>query len=499
MLPSTSATDVDATTTVSETSSTVARKTRQILWHLRVRNVLRKDCTSAGFEVKRAKARAKVSSMRTRIMPAEEVTQIERHFKDVVDSNPELKLLLRRRGEHFKEKCSARKLKGYNGLITWNGPWGKIPYEGLPQEPSPDHDYGAELEEVLQRVRKDKKFVALWDAFDEAMRLLCDELRVAQQTWALELCTKTLRNGREVRVHAHAFLMWHQFQDFDEAALSKMDFMASKAFVKATLSGGHARQRLLSAQNGHFYLLCGKLGSLRASGTVELWTDVVVRPPMILQLFVQEKLSSETARRLFLRAGFSAEQNVKNILFIDEEYRKRDEAALVLKIEQQLREKMRPARTLPIVTSQWLPQYAEVKDRYRFLVLEGDSGCGKSRWSRLQGKPAEIFEVDCAGKQFLDLRGLRRPQHLYCLCDEATPQLVLLNKKLFQAGVSLCKLGDSSTGMYSYSVWPFRLRFIITSNNWMELVGKLKSDPDKEWLRANSVYHYCTGPLYEPA
>ena len=48
--------------------------------------------------------------------------------------------------------------------------------------------------------------------------------------------------------------------------------------------------------------------------------------------------------------------------------------------------------------------------------------------------------------------------------------------------------------MYAYSVWPFRLRFIITSYNWMELVGKLKSDADKEWLRANSVYHYCADP-----
>ena len=51
--------------------------------------------------------------------------------------------------------------------------------------------------------------------------------------------------------------------------------------------------------------------------------------------------------------------------------------------------------------------------------------------------------------------------------------------------------------MYSYKVWVFRLRFIITSNKWMELVGKLKSEADREWLHHNSVYRHCTESLYE--
>ena len=50
--------------------------------------------------------------------------------------------------------------------------------------------------------------------------------------------------------------------------------------------------------------------------------------------------------------------------------------------------------------------------------------------------------------------------------------------------------------VYSYEVWPYKLRFIITSSNWMELVGKLASDADAEWLRNNSVYYLCEEPLY---
>ena len=61
----------------------------------------------------------------------------------------------------------------------------------------------------------------------------------------------------------------------------------------------------------------------------------------------------------------------------------------------------------------------------------------------------------------------------------------------------MCTMGESSTGMYSYKVWAFRLRFIITSNKWMELAPKVKSDADREWLQKNSVYHHCTEALYE--
>ena len=50
--------------------------------------------------------------------------------------------------------------------------------------------------------------------------------------------------------------------------------------------------------------------------------------------------------------------------------------------------------------------------------------------------------------------------------------------------------------VYSYEVWSYKVRFIITSNNWMELVGKLASDADKTWLRNNSVYDLCEEPLY---
>ena len=72
-----------------------------------------------------------------------------------------------------------------------------------------------------------------------------------------------------------------------------MGFRGGATFVVSSFASGHSRQRLLSAQTGFFYCLVMKKGAVKAGGTVKLWTDVIVRPPMILQLFVKEKLSFE--------------------------------------------------------------------------------------------------------------------------------------------------------------------------------------------------------------
>ena len=48
--------------------------------------------------------------------------------------------------------------------------------------------------------------------------------------------------------------------------------------------------------------------------------------------------------------------------------------------------------------------------------------------------------------------------------------------------------------MYAYTVWPWRVRFILTSNHWMHQVSKLKSDADKQWLQVNLGHYHVTEP-----
>ena len=60
-----------------------------------------------------------------------------------------------------------------------------------------------------------------------------------------------------------------------------------------------------------------------------------------------------------------------------------------------------------------------------------------------------------------------------------------------QVGPAPCMLGASAIGMRQYTAFAFRLRFIVASNNWMELVSALKSDAGQRWLHASSVYYRC--------
>ena len=53
------------------------------------------------------------------------------------------------------------------------------------------------------------------------------------------------------------------------------------------------------------------------------------------------------------------------------------------------------------------------------------------------------------------------------LLDEvAGPTFVVNNKKLLQAHVDGAKLGQSSTQLFSYEVFLWRVPIMLTTNNW---------------------------------
>ena len=103
------------------------RHAKKALWHLRVRNVLRKDVSTAPWDVKRARARAKVAGMKGSLMSKQEIEQISTHYKDAVTKTPGVEFLLRNYGDACVAKFKRRDIKAYNALVTWSGSWGLIP------------------------------------------------------------------------------------------------------------------------------------------------------------------------------------------------------------------------------------------------------------------------------------------------------------------------------------------------------------------------------------
>jgi len=65
-----------------------------------------------------------------------------------------------------------------------------------------------------------------------------------------------------------------------------------------------------------------------------------------------------------------------------------------------------------------------------------------------------------------------------------------------QAGPAWVSDGYSTTNMYSYKVWPHKVKFIVSSNTWSAELAKCEA-ADRAWLCANSVWARVSHPLYE--
>ena len=132
-------------------------------------------------------------------------------------------------------------------------------------------------------------------------------------------------------------------------------------------------------------------------------------------------------------------------------------------------------------------QFETVKSRYKFLVLCGNSGTGKTWFCKhITGNPLEVLEVNCANCPEPDLRQYDPFLHKAILFDEASPAMVISQKKLFQCPPVEVALGSSTTNCHAYSIFVSGCRFVICSNTWVEDVNKMEKMGDREWLNANS-------------
>jgi len=63
---------------------------------------------------------------------------------------------------------------------------------------------------------------------------------------------------------------------------------------------------------------------------------------------------------------------------------------------------------------------------------------------------------------------------------------------MFQSNNDVHTLGSSNTGIYSYSVWLYRVPIVITIDH------TARWDVHEPWLRENSVLIDLTEPCYIP-
>jgi len=178
--------------------------------------------------------------------------------------------------------------------------------------------------------------------------------------------------------------------------------------------------------------------------------------------------------------------NLDNIKRLEREVANMLLAAKLEEIQKALRGKLQPFKKYSKV-DEFLAQYKEIRSRYKFLVLEGQSKTGKTCFTKwLLGNPDRVFETNCAACPEPELRDFNSLYHEIILFDEAAPEMVINQKKLFQAPPCFVEMGCSATNCHSYRVLVSGTRLVICSNGWSEAVAQMRSEADKDWLRENS-------------
>ena len=246
---------------------------------------------------------------------------------------------------------------------------------------------------------------------------------------------------------------------------------------------------------GCYYVRAPKIGQLFQAGTKVPFDDFSVSPTWISALVMAGKMHAAIARLEYARALCCAEANIRNLECAARVKREYEQEAARLRVELAIRESERAFRIIPDVEL-WKQQYETVQGRYKFLVLDGPSRMGKTRFTLSMGGPRSVLSLDCAACVEPDMKAFLRGQHTVILFDEARATMVIRCKKLFQASSDLVQLATSATNMMSYVVWVHAVRMVIASNRWKQDLEALDQQ-DRAWIEANSIYVFVDTPLFQ--
>ena len=249
------------------------------------------------------------------------------------------------------------------------------------------------------------------------------------------------------------------------------------------------------AGGGAYYLQAPKIGSLFQTGSAKPFEDYPVAAKWIFQLVQAQKITYAAARVELIKTG----ENLCRLLPDLDRYHAESTAARLHQRAAAVQDMLRFTACRPIRVPEgeaWKARYGRgVWRRKKFLVLEGQSGTGKTEFVRGLYGTLQTLELNCAGLVAVNLRDYKPFEHKVVLWDEASPELVLTNRKLFQCPPCWIDLGHSATAREVYKVWVNDALFVIATNRWAAALEELVKE-DREWLQANQVYVHVTQPLW---
>lgn len=129
----------------------------------------------------------------------------------------------------------------------------------------------------------------------------------------------------------------------------------------------------------------------------------------------------------------------------------------------------------------FMEQFRWAQERYRMYALQGPSQAAKTSFAKACFK--NPFVVTVQGQKSLDLRNFEYGTHDALVLDNLNSfQVILDHRALLQANNDMHRLGESATGIYSYSVYLWSVPIFLTLDLDVKAAEEMGQS---EWLRAN--------------
>ena len=393
----------------------------------------------------------------------------------------------------YAKSSRSRFVDSKTALFTFNGPWGVVTDITVPEAVKTPSAFNTAVDEVCEELRQHERVLMLWSEFKKKAEGWKDAFFLSSVAFCMELCTQTLESEGIIRVHFHAF-----FRSNSRIRIERgyhVAFKGSEPFKSDNVMGGSRSSRGPGTNAGMYYLQAPKIGSIFTSGTVLPFKDYLVSGEWIMNLVQAGKLNFDTAREEIVRTA----KNLPRILAsLDRWHREMQQASLkehIRSVQLELDARRKPFKSIDVVND-WVRSHDTNLMRYKFLVLCGGSGLGKTQFAKGLVGAGRTLELNMASAPEPDMREYDHTAHDLVLFDECGPEQVLKQKKLFQCPPVEVGLAASATSCHAYKVWVHKKLFVVATNVWQYEMSRLNCD-DAAWLAANSVLYEVLEPLWD--
>ena len=291
-------------------------------------------------------------------------------------------------------------------LFTWNGDWGDLSvtraqldacFDGVSLSPTG-------VEQLCDELQKDDRVLVLWKDLQTHVGKMQMTLQSDDHAYSLEVCTETLKDKRQVRLHAHAF--YKKGSKMYMAHVQQAKFKFCKPNKSPTIGGVNAN-RASSGFAGMYYCVAPKFGSVFSHGTQKPYKEFPVSNQWIFSMIQAEKMQYPSARRELVRVGKGLTRSLADL----ERWRQQRQQLLLeakcLALQKRLRAKQKRFREVPIV-QEWLAKWAHSKEdveRRKILVLTGGTGLAETAYVKSLFEVGSCLEINAANMRSYNVAG----------------------------------------------------------------------------------------------